>query len=61
MKNFYILLFGTILLTASGAGAQTYDTTQYYGKMNYVFANVNKTLVTTGLLKDYGIDFLNLR
>ncbi|MDP3665671.1 MAG: hypothetical protein Q8R50_03250, partial [Sediminibacterium sp.] len=58
MKKICFLLiacsfFGTIY-------SQTYDTTQYYGKMNYVFANVNKTLVTTGLLKDYGIDFLNL-
>jgi len=36
------------------------DTTQYDGKINDVFANINKTPITTGLLRDYGIDFLNL-
>jgi hypothetical protein len=30
----------------------TYDTTQYFGKMNYVFANVNKSLVTSGILRE---------
>jgi hypothetical protein len=28
--------------------------------MNYVFANVDKSQVTTGMLRDYGIEFLNL-
>lgn len=40
--------------------AQSYDTTQYYGKMNYVFHHVNKSQISTGLLRDYGIEFLNL-
>lgn len=37
-----------------------YDTTTVYGMENYIFANVNKTYITTGLLRDYGIDFMNL-
>ncbi|MDP1764833.1 MAG: hypothetical protein Q8L07_13200 [Sediminibacterium sp.] len=60
MQKHYLLLLCIIGFISSDIQCQTYDTTQYYGKMNYVFANVNKTLVTTGLLKDYGIDFLNL-
>lgn len=49
-----------MLINLSFSFGQTYDTTQYFGKMNYVFQNVNKTLVTSGFLKDYGIEFLNL-
>ena len=48
-----------VLLLCKFTNAQVYDTTQYYGKMNYVFHHVNKTPITTGLLKDYGIEFLN--
>jgi hypothetical protein len=33
------------------------DTTQYDGKINDVFANINKTRITTGLPRDDGIDF----
>src|SRR6266700_5149819 len=40
--------------------AQTFDTTQYYGKMNFIFQNVNTSSINTGMLRDYGIDFLNL-
>lgn len=49
-----------MFLSISFSYAQTYDTTQYFGKMNYIFQNVNKSLVTSGFLKDYGIEFLNL-
>lgn len=27
--------------------------------MNYIFNNISNTQITTGLLRDYGIDFLN--
>jgi len=61
MKHLKQLLTGIILfLSISFSHAQAYDTTQYFGKMNYIFQNVNKSLVTTGFLKDYGIEFLNL-
>jgi hypothetical protein len=43
------------------AMAQTYDTTTYYGKMAYIFNNIDRTPITTGLLRDYGIDFMNLK
>ena len=48
------------MLLLSRAYSQSYDTTNYYGKMNYVFHHVNKSQITTGLLRDYGIEFLNL-
>ena len=49
-----------IMLINPNLKAQSYDTTSYYGKMNYVFHYVNKSLVSTGMLRDYGIEFLNL-
>ena len=53
----YIIILTNMNVSVIG---QPYDTTQYYGKMNYVFSNVDKTQVSTGMLKDYGIEFLNL-
>lgn len=59
MKKIIYLLMGLVLFNCK-VQAQTYDTTQYYGKMNYVFHHVDKSQVSTGLLRDYGIEFLNL-
>jgi hypothetical protein len=42
------------------AKAQTgYDTTTFYGKMNFTYAHLNKAKITTGILREYGIDFIN--
>jgi hypothetical protein len=63
MKIFKTIILSIImLLSFNSSFSQTngYDTTQYYGKMNWIYYNVNTSLVTTGLLRDYGIDFLNL-
>lgn len=59
MKKLTALVTSIFLFTSS-LFSQSYDTTQYYGKMNYVFQNVDKAPITTGLLRDYGIEFLNL-
>ncbi|MBS1736112.1 MAG: hypothetical protein JSS98_05830 [Bacteroidetes bacterium] len=62
MKKFKIISLSIFLLFAVNTSfSQTYgyDTTQYYGKMNWIYYNVNTSLVTTGLLRDYGIDFLD--
>lgn len=59
MKKLTALLIN-ILLPTSFLFSQSYDTTQYYGKMNYVFQHVDKNQISTGLLRDYGIEFLNL-
>ena len=55
-----IFLFITTIVIINFCKAQTYDTTTYYGKMNFIFNNISHTQITTGLLRDYGIDFLNL-
>lgn len=59
MKNL-IALATSIILLYGKSFSQSYDTTNYYGKMNYVFHYVNKNQIATGLLRDYGIEFLNL-
>lgn len=59
MKKMTSFFIGILMLMMS-AYAQSYDTTQYYGKMNYIFHHLNKSFVTTGMLRDYGIEFLNL-
>lgn len=62
MKIFKCLIMVIIILTTNVfcLKVQTFDTTRYYGKMNYVFANVDKSQVTTGMLIDNGIEFLDL-
>lgn len=57
MKNFKPIILSIIMLVSvSLSYSQTngYDTTQYYGKMNRIYYNVNTSLITTGLLRDYG-------
>lgn len=58
MKKYFLLLAGILIINI--CKAQTYDTTTYYGKMNFIFNNISHTQITTGLLRDYGIDFLSL-
>ena len=61
MRHVYRLIFGGILMLFAQFGySQTIDTIPYYTKINSVFANVNTSTITTGCLRDYGIDFLNL-
>jgi hypothetical protein len=60
MKKLYFLLSTVMTLSFCISNGQTYDTTTYYGKMNFTFDKLNKTIITTGLLREYGIDLLNL-
>jgi Secretion system C-terminal sorting domain len=56
MKKTYFmgLIFSALSLSSF---AQTYDTTTFYGKMGWLYTNLSKTPITTGLLREYGIDF----
>jgi|HubBroStandDraft_3_1064219.scaffolds.fasta_scaffold43553_2 hypothetical protein len=56
-KCFQLFYLGVICLNTSFA---QYDTTTFYGKMNFIFDNLNRTIISTGLLREYGIDYLNL-
>lgn len=62
MKLTFTHLVVSILLLAPKVGLCQIDTTTFYGKMNYVFQHTNTSTsqISTGLLEDYGIDFLNL-
>lgn len=57
MKTFY--LSALIFMSFAAVNAQNYDTTTFYGKQNFIFAPLDKTKITTGLLREYGIDFTN--
>lgn len=46
-------------MSFAAVNAQNYDTTTFYGKQNFIFAPLDKTKITTGLLREYGIDFTN--
>ena len=59
MKKIICVIMG-VFFYALTSQSQSYDTTSFYGKMNYLYANINKTPITTGLLRDYGIDLQNL-
>jgi pimeloyl-ACP methyl ester carboxylesterase len=48
------------LAFAYGANAQTEIATVFRNDMNYLFQHVNRTPVTTGLLKDYGLMLTNV-
>ncbi len=50
----------SLMLCIISSFAQSYDTTQFYGKNNYLFQHIDKSPITTGLLRDYGIDFQEL-
>ncbi len=50
----------SIMLCIVTSFAQSFDTTQFYGKNNFLFEHIDKTPISTGLLRDYGIDFQEL-
>ena len=59
MKQLITFCIGLFLCIISSF-AQSYDTTQFYGKNNFLFQHIDKTPISTGLLRDYGIDFQEL-
>lgn len=59
MKKTILLIVATIGFILQ-TKAQTNDTTNYYGKVNYIFQHINKSAIPTGLLQDYGIDFATI-
>jgi len=56
--SFLALLVGMFSITAFTATAQVADS--FYLKMTHIFQNVETNRASTGLLKDYGIDFVNV-
>jgi hypothetical protein len=55
-----ILMSVAMLMAQTLCFSQAYDTTTYYGKMNFTFGNLDRTQIGTGYLREYGIDFLSL-
>lgn len=49
-----ILVFTGLFITLFYGNAQNTD---YYDRMEHIFGNIDKTKVTTGFLKEFGIRF----
>ena len=54
MKTF---ISAILLLMSIVCNAQNFDSTSFYANSNFVYGSLNKTKITTGLLREYGIDF----
>ncbi len=59
MKKIFLISLSLLILNLLNAQT-TYGTSSYYGKMNYIYAHVDKSAIPTGLLLDYGIDFMEV-
>jgi len=57
MKRIFLLLFSAAIYSATYS-QNTPDS--FANRINYIFQYVDKNQISTGLLSDYGIDFLNL-
>lgn len=58
MKKFYFVLLLIAVGILNTYAQNTPDS--FANRINYIFQHVDKTQISTGLLTDYGIDFLNL-
>ncbi|HTN19157.1 MAG TPA: hypothetical protein VL125_01735 [Pelobium sp.] len=56
--KFYLIFCFLLLSVLRKADAQ--DTTSFYGKSQYIFEHVDKSQISSGLLSEYGIEFLEL-
>ncbi len=62
MKPLHLFISATLfsLLVSFSSKAQTEIDTTFATQMNAVFANVDKSKVPYGILRDYGMEFVNL-
>ncbi len=49
-----------VVFFCNSSSAQTETDTTFYTQMNYIFANVDKSKVTYGILRDFGMEFTNI-
>ncbi|MBS1758836.1 MAG: hypothetical protein JST23_01835 [Bacteroidetes bacterium] len=58
MKRIFLSLFLSVVISFSTYSQNTEDS--FALRINYIFQYVDKNQIPTGILSDYGIDFLNL-
>ncbi len=58
MKKIFLISLSILLI--QNLNAQTIDTSTYDKKMDFIFQHIDKSQITTGLLSEYGIDFMKL-
>jgi Secretion system C-terminal sorting domain len=59
MKQFFIAALLLLSFSATKAQTSNFDSTSFYANSNAIYGNLDKTKITTGLLREYGIDFIN--
>ena len=59
MKTIKQILIGMAMLSCFGLHAQDLDSA-FVPRMNYIFQHVNSNTVASGLLKDYGLEFIDI-
>jgi hypothetical protein len=58
MKRIFLSLLLSVVISFSTYSQNTEDS--FALRINYIFQDVDKNQIPTGILSDYGIDFLNL-
>ncbi len=59
MKKIFIVVLVLLSFGTTHAQTSNFDSTSFYANSNAVYGNLDKTKITTGLLREYGIDFIN--
>ena len=60
MKKTMIRVFSLLFLFAVDKAIVAQDTTSFYGMSQYIFEHVDRNPINTGLMSDYGMEFLEL-
>ena len=59
MKSIKQILISIAVLCSFGLSAQDLDSL-FVSRMNYIFQHVNRSTVASGLLKDYGLEIIDI-
>lgn len=60
MKKIYLMLMSIFTLCSFSSYSQTETDTTFFTQMNYIFANLDKSKVPNGILRDFAMEFTNL-
>ena len=59
MKKVLIIIFCLFIFNNVFSQTSFFDSTSFFANSNLIYGNLDKTKITTGILREYGIDFIN--
>ncbi len=59
-KWFGLVLISMLLLYSNTSTAQTETDTTFFTQINYIFANLDKSKIPNGILRDFSMEFTNI-